>query len=166
MRRYRRAVRLLFGAVFVVGGVVHLVLGRSHPESYAVFGDTALLPQLDQLWRSFVVPRIAWLTVLLGLLEIVWGLGMAWRRTLALAAWSMLLFLLFVTVLGYGWPASSPLEDVLKNRLPTLVMAAMLLPLLRTSRRPPRGAGRASGLPAAAGRRDRGGSSADRTSHR
>lgn len=40
----------------------------------------------------------------------------------------MIAFLVFVTVLGYGFPAASPGEDLLKNRLITLGWALLLAP--------------------------------------
>ena len=43
----------------------------------------------------------------------------------------MLGFFAFILVLGYSWPASDLWENFLKNRAFTLVMAAVLAPLLR-----------------------------------
>ena len=131
MRLYRRTIRALYAAAFIGGGVCHFLFGRLMPDSYAAFADTALLPWLSDLWRSFVMPNIGGLTIALGLFEIACGAGILRRRTAALSAWAMLVFL---ALLGYGWPAASPGEDLLKNRLSTLVMAGLLLPLLATGR--------------------------------
>ena len=46
----------------------------------------------------------------------------------------MLVFLILVTVLGYGWPTASLGEDLLKNRLSTIVLALLLIPLLAKTR--------------------------------
>ena len=134
MRLYRRMIRALYAAAFIGGGVCHFLLGRLMPDSYAAFAGTALLPWLSNLWRSFVMPNIGRLTIALGLFEIACGAGILRRRTAALSAWAMLVFLVLVTVLGYGWPTASLGEDLLKNRLSTLVMAGLLLPLLTTGR--------------------------------
>lgn len=48
--------RALFGVIFVAGGVSHLVLGRTQPESYEAFASTSLVPALTDLWHSFVLP--------------------------------------------------------------------------------------------------------------
>ena len=142
MRLYRRTIRALYAAAFIGGGVSHFLFGRLMPDSYAAFADTALLPWLSELWRAFVMPNIGGLTIALGLFEIACGAGILRRRTAALSAWAMLVFLALVTVLGYGWPAASPGEDLLKNRLSTIVMALLLVPLLtkaRTVRNPATG---------------------------
>ena len=134
MEWYRRIVRGLFAVVFIAGGVSHLVLGRLRPEDYAAFGDTALFGWLGDLWASFVIPNIGWLTIVLAVYEIACGVGMIPRRTVTAAAWGMLAFLGFITVVGYGFPTDSWIEDVVTNRVATVVMAAMLVPLLRTRR--------------------------------
>ena len=145
MRLYRRTIRVLFAAAFIGGGASHFLFGRLMPDSYTAFAGTALLPWLSDLWRSFVMPNIGGLTIALGLFEIACGAGILRRRTAALSAWAMLGFLALVTVLGYGWPAASPVEDLLKNRLSTLVMAGLLLPLLTTGRGRPAPGPRAGG---------------------
>ena len=127
---YATIIRTIFGVIFVLAGVVHLIQGRVDPRGYAVFADTALLPWLAELWRGFVMDNIGWLTVLLAVFQIACGLGLACRRTQRPAAWGVLAFLLFITVVGYGFPAATALEDFLKNRLVTIVMALLVLPLL------------------------------------
>ncbi|PZU35405.1 MAG: hypothetical protein DI576_01185 [Actinomyces sp.] len=134
MRLYRRTIRVLFAAAFIGGGASHFLFGRLMPDSYAAFAGTALLPWLGDLWRSFVMPNIGRLTIALGLFEIACGAGILRRRTAALSAWAMFVFLALVTVLGYGWPAASPGEDLLKNRLSTIVLTLLLIPLLAKTR--------------------------------
>lgn len=130
MRRYQQVVRWLFAVIFIAGGVAHLILGRVQPEGYAVFADTALFPWLSSLWASFVMPNIAWLTIILGLYEIACGIAVLIPRTLLFGVAGMIVFLACVTILGYGLPALSPAENMLKNRLVTLVMIGMLIPVL------------------------------------
>ena len=142
MRLYRRTIRALYAVAFIGGGVSHFFFGRLMPDSYAAFADTALLPWLSELWRAFVMPNIGWLTIALGLFEIACGAGVLHRRTAVVSTWAMLCFLVLVTVLGYGLPTSSLGEDLLKNRLSTIVMALLLIPLLtkaRTVRNPATG---------------------------
>ncbi|MDR7329621.1 DoxX family membrane protein [Corynebacterium guangdongense] len=128
MRIYRAVIRVLVGVTFVLGGV-HLILGQTSPGAYAAFADTTLLPWLADLWRGFGMDNIGWLTISLAGYEIACGLGLAFRPTLRPAAWGILAFLVFITVVGYGYPTASPLEDVLKNRLATAVLALLVLPL-------------------------------------
>lgn len=129
--RARRILRIAFAVIFVGGGISHVVLGRLTPESYRVYADTALLAPLADLWHSFVMPHIGGLTLLLAAFEIACGLGLlASGRTVRLAAGGILGFLVFVTVLGYGFPTESFLEDLLKNRIITALMALAVVPLL------------------------------------
>ena len=44
--------------VFVGGGIAHLVLGSVAPDAYAAFGETALVPALQELWANSVMPNI------------------------------------------------------------------------------------------------------------
>ncbi len=135
MKRYQTIVRVVFGLIFVAGGVSHLFLGQLQPDGYAAFAQTALFPWLADLWMSFVMPNIGWLTIALGIYEIACGVGMSRRRLVRLAAAGMVVFLVFITIVGYGFPTESHGEDLLKNRLITIVMAAALFPLLRAPRR-------------------------------
>ena len=142
MRLYGKAIRALYALAFIGGGLSHFFFGRLMPDSYAAFADTALLPWLSELWRAFVMPNIGRLTIVLGLFEIACGAGVLHRRTAVVSTWAMLCFLVLVTVLGYGLPTSSLGEDLLKNRLSTIVMALLLIPLLtkaRTVRNPATG---------------------------
>ena len=134
IRLYRKAIRALYALAFIGGGISHFIFGRLMPDSYAAFADTALLTWLSELWRAFVMPNIGRLTIVLGLFEIACGAGMLHRRTAVVSTWAMLGFLVLVTVLGYGLPTASPGEDLLKNRLSTIVMALLLIPLLTKAR--------------------------------
>lgn len=130
MRWYKGIVRALFALIFITGGIVHLLLGRLQPEGYAVFADTALLPWLSELWASFVMPNIGILTVALGIYQIACGIGVLWKRTVVVATWGMITFLVFITIVGYGFPSASLGEDLLKNRWITALMVTLLVPLL------------------------------------
>ncbi len=134
MVRDRPITRVLFAVIFLAGGIAHLVLGRVAPDSYEVFGDTALFGGMRTWWSGFVMPHIGWLTLAVACYEIACGLGMLWRPTVRLAAWGMVGFLVFITVVGYGFPTDSIGEDLLKNRSITLVMALVLVALLGPAR--------------------------------
>lgn len=131
MSRYRTIIRWVFAVAFMAGGVVHLVMGRTAPESYGAFGHTAAWGVLSELWSAFVIPNIAWLTLIFAALEIMAGFGLLlggrWTR---LAVIGILAFFAFLLVLGYGWPTAGALDDFAKNRAGTLLMAALLILIL------------------------------------
>lgn len=86
---------------------------------------------LSELWSAFVIPNIAWLTLIFAALEIMAGFGLLlggrWTR---LAVIGILAFFAFLLVLGYGWPMAGALDDFAKNRAGTLLMAALLILIL------------------------------------
>ena len=130
MRWYRGSVRTLFAVIFIAGGVVHLVLGRLAPEAYAAFAETPLFPWLGALWTSFVMPNIGWLTVVCAALELAAGVALLRGGTAArVATFGVLGFFAFLLVLGYGYPATSVTDDLLKNRAFTPVMAGLIAPV-------------------------------------
>ncbi|WP_116114666.1 hypothetical protein [Austwickia chelonae] len=130
MKRYITVARMTFGVIFLLGGVVHLVLGRLAPQGYEAFGRTAVLDDLSHLWVVFVMPNIGWLTVACAVFEC--GVGAALLRggdTARAAAFGALGFFAFLLILGYGFPVESVAEDLLKNRAGTPVMAGLLAPV-------------------------------------
>ena len=134
MHMYRAIVRAVFVVIFISGGFSHFMLGRTHPESYAVFGNTALIPSFSTLWSDFVMPNIGWLTIVLGCYEIVArSLILMTSSKVRLGACMMLAFLIFITIVGYGFPTTSIIEDLLKNRIITVVMALLLIPVIMES---------------------------------
>lgn len=86
-------VRRVFALLFILAGVTHFVLGRVDPDGYDVFASTALLPSLHDLWFSFVMPNIGWLTILLGIFQFLCGALILWNRTAVYAVWAMIAFL-------------------------------------------------------------------------
>jgi len=152
----RALIRTLYAVVFVAGGAVHAVRGRADPEGYRVFGDTALVGRMSAWWTSFVMPNIGWLTWGVAAFEIACGLALLWRgHAVTWAAWAIVAFLAFVAVLGYGFPTSGVVEDLLKNRLATIVMGLAVAPLLTGP--PPAGIGAAWRAARGAGSARRGG---------
>ncbi|MGV3071744.1 hypothetical protein ACEE90_04775 [Corynebacterium phoceense] len=128
--RYHSIARAAFGFLFLAGGVAHLVLGRTAPESYAVFGDTALVVWLRDLWFSFDMPDIGWLTLVLAAYEMAAGAALFARgRAVRWGAPAILAVPVFITVVGYGFPTAVVLKDTVKNRIITAVMAVLVLSL-------------------------------------
>ena len=130
MRIYRAVVRIVYAVIFIAAGGAHIYLGRAIPDSYAVFGPTALLPFLTDLWASFVMPNIAWLTLILAAYQALNGVFLLLhRKWVNVGAWAIIAFLAYITIQGYGWPSGSVFEDLLMNRSITLVLLAVLLPV-------------------------------------
>lgn len=130
MKRYVLVARVVFGVIFILGGIVHLVMGRIAPEGYAAFGKTAVFDWLSQLWMGFVMPNIGWLTVVCAALELAAGVALLRGGTAArVATFGVLGFFAFLLVLGYGYPATSVTDDLLKNRAFTPLMAGLIAPV-------------------------------------
>lgn len=125
----RNLARTALCAAFIGGGISHFILGSTDPSSYADFSATTLLPALQDLWANIVMPNIRAFTAALGVLEIAAGIGIALTgRVQRAAAFGMLVFFAFLLVLGYAFPAEGALDDLLKNRLGSVVLAALALP--------------------------------------
>lgn len=156
MRWYDRVVRGVLAVLFVAAGIAHLVLGRVDPAGYAVFADTAAAPWIADLWASWVMPDIGRLTILLAGYQIACGIGVLLRPFLIPATTGIAVFLIFITIIGYGLPADSVAEDLLTNRAVTALLLALTVPvLIRAVRAPlPGRAGARRGV-IGSGRRDR-----------
>lgn len=136
MSRYCAVVRVVFAVVFLGGALVHVYFGLFSPHSYRSYADTALWSWLAELWRGFVMANIGWLSLVPAAFEFAVGVGLLARgRVRRLAVLAALGFFAFILVLGYAWSASSTWDDFLKNRAFTLVMAAVLAPVLSASGR-------------------------------
>lgn len=127
---YVTVIRTLAGIGFLAGSVVHLRLATINPGSYGPFGDTAW-PPLDALWASFVMPNIGWLALGMAAFEFAvavtsWLPG-RWNRA---AVSAMTCFFLFLVFLGFAFPAPTLLQDLLMNRVGSLVMIALVVPWL------------------------------------
>lgn len=137
MHRYCTVARSLFAVVFIAGGVSHIALGRIDPAGYAVFGETALWLWLASFWKSFVMPQIGWLTLVLAVFEIAAGVFLLLDGSrVRVAVVAILAFFSFILLLGYGFPAANLAEDLVKNRALTVVMAGLLFPVLTQSEPP------------------------------
>lgn len=128
---FRGVIRILFGAIFVAGGISHVILGRTMPEGYAVYANAAPFGWMRWMWETVAMPNIGWLTLVLAAYEITAGVLMfrSGRRVRA-GAIMMLVFLALISLNGYGWETASAVEDVLKNRTITIVMFALAVPLV------------------------------------
>jgi hypothetical protein len=73
------AVRLLLGASYLLGALVHVLLGLRAPETYAEFVDLTPWAAYGEAWRAFVVPNLGVLQPLVVLFELTVGLALLVR---------------------------------------------------------------------------------------
>lgn len=127
---YITIVRTVFGVIFVAGFAVHLRAAVSNTSSYGPFGDTAW-PPLDWLWGAVVMPNIGWLALGMAAFELAIGVT-AWLPGLwnRLSVIGMVCFFVFLLALGYAFPTTGWVEDLLVNRAGSLVMLALVAPWL------------------------------------
>lgn len=130
----RQLARIFFAAWYLGGWLVHVLLAVPNPGIYRRFGDTALVPQLNWLWQTTIMPNITFFALLLAAFEVVTGIlilskGIYVKIGLVLS----ILFNLFLVILGLGDTQSTGLTSFLMNRLPNILFAVLQLPLLRLS---------------------------------
>ncbi len=128
IRTYARTFVALW---YLLGWLSHVYLAIFAPETYRVFGNTALIPGFAKLWQTLVMPNIVGLALALAGFEVlVGGLLASYGRWVKIGLILSLLFNLFLVQLGLGYAAPSPANDFMVNRLPNLVFLCLQLPLL------------------------------------
>jgi hypothetical protein len=116
---------------YLLGWVSHVYLAFFSPETYRVFGATALIPGVAGLWQTLVMPNIVMLALLLAGFEVLVGVLLISRgRWVKLGLGLSLLFNLFLVQQGLGYAATSPANDFMVNRLPNLIFMGLQLPLI------------------------------------
>jgi len=71
--------RVLLGAVYLLGGLVHVALGVLSPEVYERFADQALVDAYAEAWASLVAPNTTVLVPLVAAFELAVGVTLLWR---------------------------------------------------------------------------------------
>jgi hypothetical protein len=129
--RIRTFTRTFVALWYLLGWLSHVYLALFAPETYRVFGATALIPGAAGLWQMLVMPNIVVLAFVVAGFEIlVGGLLISQGRWVKLGLGLSLLFNLFLVQLGLGYTAASPANDFLLNRLPNLVFIGLQVPLI------------------------------------
>ena len=128
MRDFTRTFVALF---YLLGWVSHVYLGLFAPETYRVFGGTALIPAYTTLWYNVAMPNITALALLLAAFEVlVGGLLISRGKWVKAGLILSLLFNLFLVQMGLSYQAADWPSDFLVNRLPNLLFMALQVPLL------------------------------------
>ncbi len=128
--RLRTFARSFVALWYLLGWLSHVYLALFSPETYRVFGATALIPGFANLWGALIMPHITIFALMLAAFEIVVGGLLISRGRWVKAGLALsLLFNAFLIQLGLGYPTSSALNDFMVNRLPNLVFMGLQLPL-------------------------------------
>jgi hypothetical protein len=129
--RIRSFTRALVALWYLFGWPSHIYLALFAPDTYRVFGATALIPGFPDLWRTLIMPNITVLAFVVAGFEVVVGALLISRgRWVKVGLGLSLLFNLFLVQLGLGYTAPSLPDDFLVNRLPNLVFIGLQLPLV------------------------------------
>jgi hypothetical protein len=129
--RLRTFARSFVALWYLLGWLSHVYLALFAPETYRVFGATALIPGFTSLWSTLIMPNIRFFALALATFELlVGGLLISQGRWVKAGLALSLLFNAFLIQLGLGYPTSSALNDFMVNRLPNVVFFGLQLPLL------------------------------------
>lgn len=119
---------------YLLGWISHVYLALFSPQTYAVFGRTALIPGYDAFWQNFIMPHISFFALLLAAFEI--GVGLLLINCGKWVKYGLVLsiaFNLFLIQMGLGSAGLGGMQDFLANRLANLIFVAIQIPLFRGS---------------------------------
>jgi len=126
----KNALRVFIALWYLLGWLTHVYFAVTAPATYAVFGQTALLPLLRNLWLNLIMPNIRFFALLLAAFEIAVGcLLVSKRKWVKIGLVFSLLFNLFLVVLGLGTVTADPWQDFVANRMANLIFIALQIPL-------------------------------------
>ncbi len=127
----KNIIRTFVAIWYLFGWISHVYLGLFSPETYRLFGDTALMPAYTAFWNNFVMPNITFFALMLAVFEIVVGsLLISKKKWVKIGLIFSILFNLFLVQMGLGYPSSEPWSHFLVNRLPNMFFIALQIPLL------------------------------------
>lgn len=127
----KNIIRTFVALWYLLGWVSHVYLGLFSPETYRIFGDTALIPAYTAFWNNFLMPNITVFALLLAVFEITVGsLLISKKKWVKIGLLFSILFSLFLVQMGLGYPVPDPWSHFLVNRLPNLFFIALQVPLL------------------------------------
>jgi len=116
----RGVVRVGFGLMYLVAGVINLRFALTHPEVYRPWADTALLEPYRSFMAGVSTEFLAASLILVALYQFALAAAVVWKGMAArVGMWGGILFHLGITPWGV-W------------NLPNLLLAAALALLLKT----------------------------------
>ena len=127
----RNLIRLFIAPWYLLGWLSHVYLALMSPDTYWIFGDTALFPGFADFWFNVVMPNIVLFALLLAAFELSVGCLLIGKGKWVKAGLTLsILFNLFLVQLGLSYPAADWQSDFLVNRLSNLIFVALQVPLL------------------------------------
>lgn len=130
----KNIIRSFVALWYLLGWVSHVYLGLFSPDTYRLFGETALIPAYTAFWKNFMMPNITIFALILAVFEIVVGsLLISKKKWVKIGLVLSILFNLFLVQMGLSYPSPNPLSHFLVNRSPNLIFIALQVPLLWVS---------------------------------
>lgn len=125
-------VRTILAMIYLAGTVIHAYNAIANPQLYRPFGESSLTPLSRDLWKSLVMPHIRIWAALLAALELAVGVLLLSKGPLVKVGLAVsILFNLFLVQLGLSAPRTDWRTDLLVNRMPNLITAAIQIPLIK-----------------------------------
>jgi len=126
----RNVLRVFIALWYLLGWMSHVYLVFSAPETYQIFGNTAMLPAYVHFWQNIIMPHITILALLLAGFELIVGAMLIskgkWVKTGLVLS---IMFNLFLVQMGLGIESADPLSHFSFNRLPNLIFIVLQIPL-------------------------------------
>jgi hypothetical protein len=129
--RMKKWLRGFVAVFYLLGWPLHVYFGLFRPDIYRGYGYTALVPGFNAFWQDIVMPRIAFLALLLAMFQISVGLLLIYRGKWVKVGLALsMIFHLFLILLGLSFPALNVLSDLYYNRCPNLTFFVIQVFLL------------------------------------
>lgn len=130
----KNVVRVFVALWYLIGWISHVYLGLFSPDTYKVFGETALFPFVTSLWRGWIFPHITLCALVLAVFEIAVGLLLISKgRWVKFGLALSMFFNACLVVLGLGMVTADFWQSFVMNRLPNLFFIAIQIPLFWAS---------------------------------
>ncbi len=126
----KNILRLFIALWFLLGWISHLYLVVTNPETYRIFGDSALIPAYTTLWNNFVMPNITIFVILLMIFELTVGCLISSKgKWVKIGLVFAVLFSLFLIQMGLSYTTPDIWVNFAGNRLPNIIFIALIIPL-------------------------------------
>jgi len=126
----KNVLRLIVVPWFLLGWMLHVYLALFSPETYRVFGASALIPAYTGFWNEFVMPHITLFALLLAAFEITTGCLIASKgKWVKIGLVLSILFCLFLIQMGLSYTTPDVWRNFAGNRLPNILFILIEIPL-------------------------------------
>lgn len=126
----KNVLRLLVVPWYLLGWALHVYLALISPETYRVFGASAIFPAYTDFWNSTIMPHITLYALLLAAFEITTGCLIASKgKWVKVGLVFSVLFSLFLIQMGLSYTTTDVWANFAGNRLPNILFIAIEIPL-------------------------------------